>query len=61
MRDFAHRRGHYTGLDPDRRLSRKQFEICHQIEDKLLLAEARGHSEENAEIEDSSGRFPHPL
>jgi hypothetical protein len=39
MRHYAYRTGHYTDLDPGWRLSHKQLAVCHQIDDKLQVAE----------------------
>src|SRR3954468_11315580 len=39
MRHYAYRTGHYADLDPGWRLSHKQLEVCHRIDDKLQIAE----------------------
>src|SRR3954449_11446527 len=39
MRHYAYRTGHYANLDPGWRLSHKQLEVCHRIDDKLQIAE----------------------
>src|SRR3954469_16545291 len=38
MRHYVYRTGHYADLDPGWRLSHKQLEICHRIDDKLQMA-----------------------
>src|SRR3954462_8857621 len=39
MRHCAYRTGRYADLDPGWRLSHKQLEVCHRIDDKLQIAE----------------------
>src|SRR3954462_6550534 len=39
MRHYAYRTGHYVDLDAGWRLSHKQLEVCHRIDDKLQIAE----------------------
>ena len=39
MRHYAYRTGPYADLDPGWRLSHKQLEVCHRIDDKLQIAD----------------------